>query len=314
MSNDSELLTEDGSETNVDHVLDIFESSSGIIREETKLSNIPYTPFLLSRALAYASLLVSSGDVKEKAKLFSEPIKGLNAVSDSTTSGVFFIQSWDRTERFSELTRELNAVSESITSGVFFDRDWFNLFEIEERIRSEFQQPPETRWVQNLQHPSYHLRQPIPILIEKADDAVTATYDDVELRGIGDSVKEATSDLCTKIVTCYEELRESAPKSQEYTFLKRIIEETELPAWQELKQLYREKLEDIPYAQEGYIKISAPDYADIILVLSEYSVARIEQLAEIDLEINLKFRPLYFSVEYELSEDYLELDDFERFY
>ena len=185
--------------------------------------------------------------------------------------------------------------------------------QVKEIIRSEFRQLPETHWVQNLRHPSYHLRQPIPILIERADDAVTATYDDIELCGIGDSVKAAMSDLCAKIVARYEELRESAVKSQEYRFLKRIIEEVEPPAWQELKQLYRERLEEIPYVKKGYIKINGKD-ADVIIVISEYSVDRIKRLAKIDLEINLKFRPLYFHVEYKRSEKDLELEDFDRFY
>ncbi len=185
--------------------------------------------------------------------------------------------------------------------------------QVKEIIRSEFRQLPETHWAQNLRHPSYHLRQPIPILIERADDTVTATYDDVELCGMGDSVKAAMSDLCAKIVARYEELGESPAKSQEYKFLKQIIQEVEPPAWQELKQLYREKLEEIPYVKKGYIKIDGND-ADVIIVISEYSVDRIEQLAGIDLEINLKFRPLYFFVEYESSEDYLELDDSECFY
>ena len=95
--------------------------------------------------------------------------------------------------------------------------------------------------------------------------------------------------------------------------LKQTIEEFQPPAWQELKQLYGEKLEEVPYAQEGYIKIEGKE-ADVIIIISEYSVDRIEQLAGIDLEINLKFRPLYFLVEYKFSEKDLELDDFERFY
>ena len=107
--------------------------------------------------------------------------------------------------------------------------------------------------------------------------------------------------------------RKSAAKSQEYTFLKQVIEEIQPKAWEEVKQLYREKLEGIPYVQKGYIKIDGKD-ADVIIVLSKESVEIIKQLAQIDLEINLKFRPLYFFVEYESSEDYLELDDFERFY
>ena len=185
--------------------------------------------------------------------------------------------------------------------------------QVKEIIRSELRQLPETHWVQNLRHPAYHLRQPIPILIERAEGTVTATYDDVELCGIGDSVKAAISGLCKKIVARYEELGESAAKSQEYKFLKQIIQEVEPPAWQELKELYREKLEAIPYVKKGYIKIEGKD-ADVIIVLAKESVERIKQLARIDLEINLKYRPLYFFVEYESSEDYLELDDFERFY
>ena len=69
-----------------------------------------------------------------------------------------------------------------------------------------------------------------------------ATYDDVELCGIGDNVKTAISDLCAKIVARYEELGESTAKSQEYKFLKQIIEEIEPPAWQELKQLYKREI------------------------------------------------------------------------
>ena len=226
----------------------------------------------------HTSLLVPSAGVRERAKQLDEYIKRLGSTTLDTP----------------------------------FDESWFSLFGIEERIRSEFRQLPEIRWVQNLRHPSYHLRQPIPILIERADDDVTATYDDVELCGTGNSVKEAMSDLCTKIVAHYEELGESAAKSQEYTFLKQIIEEIQPKAWEEVKQLYREKLEEIPYVQEGYIKIDGNN-ADVVIVLSEESVEIIEQLAEIDLEINLQFRPLYFFVEYESSEDYLELNDFERF-
>ncbi len=184
--------------------------------------------------------------------------------------------------------------------------------QMKEIIRSEFRQLPETRWIQNLRHPSYHLRQPIPISIERAGDAVTATYDDAELCGTGDNAKAAISDLCAKIVARYEELGESPAKSQEHTFLKRIIEEVEPPAWQELKQLYKEKLEAISYVQEGYIKIDNNN-ADVVIILAEESVDRIKRLAKIDLEINLKFRPLYFHVEYKLSENYLELDDFDRF-
>ena len=79
--------------------------------------------------------------------------------------------------------------------------------QVKEIIRSEFRQISETRWIQNLRHPSYQLRQPVPVLIERAGDVVTANYDDVDLCGTGDSVRAAISDLCAKIVAYYEELK-----------------------------------------------------------------------------------------------------------
>lgn len=191
--------------------------------------------------------------------------------------------------------------------------------QVQDIIRSEFRQLPETRWIQNLRHPSYHLRQPIPVLIERAGDVVTANYDDLELSGKGEDVKSAISDVCGKIVACYEGARECANRNgdsptQESTFLKQIIAETHPKVWDEVKELYQERLKAFPYVQKAYINVAAPDYADVIIVLSEESADRIEQLAEIDLEINLKFRPLYFFVEYESSEQNLDLKNFVRFY
>ena len=180
-------------------------------------------------------------------------------------------------------------------------------------IKQLIRELPETRWVQNLRHPSYQLRQPVPVLVENVGDVVTANYDDVELCGTGESVKAAILDLCAKIVAHYEELQANGVKSQDYTFLKQIIEEIQPPAWEEVKQLYREKLEEISYVQKGYIKIDGND-GDVFIILSEESVDKIKHLAGIDLEINLKFRPLYFFVEYRRTEEYLDLDDFERFY
>ena len=121
--------------------------------------------------------------------------------------------------------------------------------QIREIIRSEFRQIPEIRWIQNIRNPAYHLRHPIPITIERAEDAVTTTYHDVDLCGTGDSVEAAISDFFAKFVAHYEALRETLDKSHESTFLKRIVEEIESPAWQELKRLYREKLEVTSYVQ-----------------------------------------------------------------
>ena len=190
-----------------------------------------------------------------------------------------------------------------------------------ETIGSEtgISQPAHIRWIQNIRHPSYQLRQAIPIVVEREDEVVTAHYDDLNLSAMGENLQAAISDLCGEIVAYYEDAqksvdRETNPPTQEQAFLKQIIVETPPKVWEEIKLLYAEKLKAFPYVDKGYINISAPDYADVIIVLSDESADRIEQLAGIDLEINLKFRPLYFYVEYKSSEDYLGLKNFVRFY
>ena len=76
------------------------------------------------------------------------------------------------------------------------------------RVETGITQPPETRWIQNLRHPSYQLCQPIPIVIERAGDIVTANYDDLELQATGDDLKAAISHLCGEIVAYYEKAPE----------------------------------------------------------------------------------------------------------
>lgn len=277
MRNDFEISIEDRPETNLGDVEDFFpESSIGSTNQAAKESSKTPTTPLLHRASA-----------RERAKQPDEYIKRLGPETLATP--------------LDESRINLFIIEERIRS------------EIREIIRSEFRQIPEIHWVQNLQHLSYHLRQPIPILIVIKGDAVTATYDDIELSGRGASVKEAKSNLCANIVSRYEEFGKSAPKSQEFTFLKRIIEEVEPPAWRELKQLYREKLEEFSHVQKGYIRIDGNN-AEVVILLSEESVEIIMELAQLDLEINQKFPSLSFSAEYELTEDYLELGDFECFH
>ena len=193
--------------------------------------------------------------------------------------------------------------------------------QVREAIRSELRQLPETRWIQNLRNPSYCLRQPIPILIKREDDVVTANYDDLDLSGKGEDVKAAISDLCGKIVARYEgecaDQKGDSP-TQEHSFLRHIVVEIQpelvsSQLWEEVKQFYRERLEVIPDVLKGYIKLE-PEYVRAIILVSGHSVKLLEQLAKIDLEINRKFRPLCFYIEYERSLKYLDLDDLERFY
>ena len=153
--------------------------------------------------------------------------------------------------------------------------------QVKDIIRSEIRQLPETRWIQNLRHPSYHLRQPIPVLIEREGDGVTANYDDLGLSGRGESAKAAILDLCGKIVACYEGARECADRNddsptQEYTFLRHIIVEIQpelvsSQLWKEVKQFYRDRLEVIPDVQKGYIK-QGQEYVEVIILVSGHSV------------------------------------------
>lgn len=195
--------------------------------------------------------------------------------------------------------------------------------QVKEIIRSEIRQLPETRWIQNLRHPSYHLRQPIPVLIEREAGVVTANYGDLDLSGKGGEVKAAISDLCGKIVARYERAEDCADRkdnspTHEYTFLKQIIVEIQpelvtSERWKEIKQFYQDRLEVIPDVQKGYIK-QGPEYVEVVILISGHSVKLFEQLAKIDLEINLKFAPLCFSIEYNHSPNSRFLSDFERFY
>ena len=183
-----------------------------------------------------------------------------------------------------------------------------------------FQSPPETRWIQNLRHTSYQLRQPIPIVVERSGGLVTANYDDLRLEAKGDNLNDVLSDLLGELIARYEELQESddskkgTAHSPEHAFLKQIIVETQPRVWEEVKQLYREKLKLFPFVEKGFINVSAPDYAEVIIILSDDASDRIQQLAEIDLEINQKYRPLFLYVNYALSEDFLELNNFVRFH
>lgn len=202
------------------------------------------------------------------------------------------------------------------TESLSTDEHWFKPH-LTETVPG-FRQTPETHWIRDFAHTSYHLRQPIPILVNYGADIVTTKYY-LELDGSGGNLEEAISDLCGKMIVHYEAVqnytdRTGSPSAQQPSFLKQTIVETQAQAWDEIKRLYRERLKAFPYVDRGYINISTPDYAEVVIILSDESADRIKQLAQIDLEINLRFRPLNFSVEYESSEEFLDLKNFKRFY
>ena len=99
---------------------------------------------------------------------------------------------------------------------------------------------PYTIFIENLRHPSYRLRHPIPVLIERNDDTVIATYHDLDMQGTGKDVSKALDDLCAGIIQYYEALKDEIRiegeqdrvSSQKYAHLNKIVEvKTETNPW-----------------------------------------------------------------------------------
>ena len=118
--------------------------------------------------------------------------------------------------------------------------------EIAKRQKEAVSVQPYTIFIQNLRHPSYRLRHPIPVLIERDDDIIIATYHDVDMFGTGTDVPEALSNLCAAIIKYYETLKDdegNVGSPQEYAFLKLIIVEvedegTESDPWLEIRGMF----------------------------------------------------------------------------
>jgi hypothetical protein len=62
--------------------------------------------------------------------------------------------------------------------------------------------------INSLKRHGYKLNQPIYITIEKDEDTVIASLDDIEAFAYGDTEFEAINGLCDEIITLYEDLRE----------------------------------------------------------------------------------------------------------
>ena len=264
----------------------------------------------------------ASREIAEEAESLAELNEEETVTPASTTFDAPSLRNWLDGVRRSEIRPQLTQLSYlyllANTESFHLDGPLSNRY-----VAGEYpgvQHPPETRWIQNLRHPSYQLRQPIPVVIQRSGGAVTANYDDLRLEAKGDNLNDVLSDLRGKLIARYEELQESddskkgTAHSPEHAFLKQIIVETQPRVWEEVKQLYREELKLFPFVEKGFINVSAPDYADVKITISDDSSARILQLSEIDLEINQKYHPLFLYVQYALSEDFLELNDFVRFY
>lgn len=124
---------------------------------------------------------------------------------------------------------------------------WALFRDIAKRQKEAVEAQPYTIFIQNLRHPSYRLRHPIPVLIERDDDMIIATYHDVDMSGTGADVQEALSHLCAAIIKYYETLKDDEDNtdslpSQEYAFLKQIIVKTEAEGikdpWLEIRGMF----------------------------------------------------------------------------
>ena len=58
----------------------------------------------------------------------------------------------------------------------------------------------------SLKHPNYYLKTPVFITLEYDEDAVIASFNDIEAFAFGDTESEALDRLCREIVTLCEDL------------------------------------------------------------------------------------------------------------
>jgi len=131
----------------------------------------------------------------------------------------------------------------------FLSQEVQEIRELFREVVKHQKEQPYTIFIENLRHPSYRPRHPIPILIERNDENVYATYHDLDMQGSGRDVSEALDDLCAGIIQDYEALRDE-PKEisgQKYAHLKQIIEvKTETNPWIKYAGMFAED----PYFDE----------------------------------------------------------------
>lgn len=90
--------------------------------------------------------------------------------------------------------------------------------------------------------------------------------------------------------------------------------------WSTVMSLYRRKLIDYPYVKRAYIRIdTCPscgyDHEDTTVFLQmPYALDHIEELAKLDLDINMAIRPFYFDAEYVDNDSEFDLSDYTLFY
>ena len=91
---------------------------------------------------------------------------------------------------------------------------------------------PHTIFIGSLRHDWYKLTLPIPVSIEYEEDAVIASFYDVDVYGIGNEIQEAITDLCSQIVEVYElylqnEHRLGSVPRREWKYLQTIVKPVE---------------------------------------------------------------------------------------
>ena len=97
-------------------------------------------------------------------------------------------------------------------------------------------------------------------------------------------------------------------------------EEGKAAVWRTVQQLYRRVLVDYPEVSKAYIKIRRCPSCDYdtedttVAVEVPYYVGMMEQMAKLDLDINIAIRPYCFDCEYIDEDDDIDLSEWECFY
>jgi hypothetical protein len=272
-------------------------------------------------SLTGSTTLIAEPGTKERTEQLMAPLKRENQRSSprlpqmrgnaTIQNDIFDALEWDANQTIpNRVQSDLNQFKDTILA---------EFHKTHEQIQLTLVHRPETRWIQNLRHPSYHLREPIPIVVERNQGTTLATYDDIGVSTEGKDIQDAITKLCAAIVAAYEKLKQSKPPledsaTHQYAFLEQIIQEKPVQSfsWEELTGFYREHLKKFQFVKAGYIHTDGK-YAELIIRLADFSVDWIEELAQIELDVVERWPDIRFDVEY-ITETISSIDNLARFY
>ena len=129
------------------------------------------TPQKVQTGLAYLRNVHETGswEIAEATEILAELNEEETVIPASTTATVSLKDWAHRCVITPQHARTFYVMLLSKSESFSPDEPWADRYPTGEYLG--FQPAPETRWIQNLRHPSYQLRQPIPIVIERSGGA-----------------------------------------------------------------------------------------------------------------------------------------------